>query len=229
MTNSAKQPSRAVRPRDAATLVLVRNYRDTPCVLMGQRHSTHRFMPDQFVFPGGRVDRADHYAMPATPLDGRVRELLQRSSTARRAQALAMAAIRETFEETGLILGRPMTPPKRASKAWSAFYATGYGPALDALEYVTRAVTPPYRPIRFNARFFLADGTDLVGNLGGSGELVDLDWIPISKAKTLPIPGIQERVLESIEKILAAPDQWRRRNAIPRYRHLYGRRIIDTE
>lgn len=229
MSRSRTKPGRAVRPRDAATLILLRRIRGTPCVLMGQRHSRHKFMPDQYVFPGGRIDRADHYAKAATPLAPRVSALLQRATSASRARALAMAAVRETFEETGLILGRPMQTPKRASPAWARFYATGHGPALDGLEYLTRAVTPPFRPMRFNARFFLAEVDEIEGTLGGSGELVDLGWIPISEAKALPIPNIQALVLAHVEDYLQAPEAWRRRDGVPRYRMLHGRRIADTE
>ncbi len=229
MTSSRNRSGRAVRPRDAATLVLLRLVNGTPRVLMGQRHSGHKFMPGQFVFPGGRVDRADHYARPATPLSDRVAGLLQRSASPRRAQALALAAVRETFEETGLILGKPMPRPRHVPPAWAEFYDTGFGPALDGLEYVTRAVTPPFRPMRFDARFFLAVDAELGGELGGSGELLDLDWISISKAKQLPIPSIQERVLGSVEEFLAAPEVWRRRGAVPRYRMLHGRRVVESE
>ena len=137
--------------------------------------------------------------------------------------------MRETFEETGLILGKPMARPKHASASWAAFYDSGYGPALDGLEYVTRAVTPPFRPMRFDARFFLAIDPELGGGLGGSGELVDLDWIPIPKVKELPIPAIQERVLGSVVEFLEAPEAWRRRCAVPRYRMLHGRRVVETE
>ena len=196
---------------------------------MGQRHSRHRFMPDQYVFPGGRVDRADHYATAAAPLSQRVSALLQRAASASRAQALAMAAVRETFEETGLILGRPMAAPKRAPGAWGRFYATGFGPALDRLEYLTRAVTPPFRPMRFNARFFLADAEQVSGEIAGSGELLGLDFIPIARARQLPIPPIQARVLDSVEEFLAAPDAWRQRNSVPRYRMLHGKRVVDRE
>ncbi|MDP6705060.1 MAG: NUDIX domain-containing protein [Alphaproteobacteria bacterium] len=229
MTSKRSRSGRAAHPRDAATLVLLRQVRGRPRVLMGRRHSGHKFMPDQFVFPGGRVDRADHYAPPATELSARVAGLLQRSASPGRARALALAAVRETFEETGLILGKPMAKPKRVSPAWAPFYESGYGPALDGLEYVTRAVTPPFRPLRFDARFFLVVDAELDGNLGGSGELLDLDWIPIPEAKELPIPAIQERVLGSVEEFLAAPETWRRRRTVPRYRMLHGRRVVEHE
>ena len=57
-----------VRPRDAATLILYRRGSDGVRVLMGQRHSKHVFMPDKFVFPGGRVDPADARVRPLTAL-----------------------------------------------------------------------------------------------------------------------------------------------------------------
>ena len=58
-----------MRPRDAATLILVRMKGKTPEVLMGCRAAAHAFMPNRYVFPGGRVDRADAHVPIATPLD----------------------------------------------------------------------------------------------------------------------------------------------------------------
>src|SRR5712691_1056372 len=103
----------AVRPRDAATLILLDRSGPKPKVLLGRRHHGLAFMPGKFVFPGGRVDLRDREMSVATPLDRRVEAKLmlkvQRPSAAK-AQALALAAIRETLEETGLLLGS-----KRAS------------------------------------------------------------------------------------------------------------------
>ena len=101
----------APRPRDSATLILVRSDGPELRVLMGRRHERHSFMPGKFVFPGGAVDEADAQVCPAVDLDSRsLAKLMLRMRgrpSARRARALAMAAVRETFEETGLILGRP--------------------------------------------------------------------------------------------------------------------------
>ena len=108
---------RAVRPRDASTLIIVRRDGSAPRVLMGQRHADHKFMPNKFVFPGGRVDPADSRIVPIVDLRAAVaRRLMARmrgTPTERRARALAMAAIRETFEETGLVIGRPVAAPAR--------------------------------------------------------------------------------------------------------------------
>src|SRR5216684_3737927 len=92
-----------LRPRDAATLILVRERGRIPEVLMGCRDAKHAFMPNRYVFPGGRVDKADAHVPIATPLDRHVKARLLKAATAQRAQALGVAAVRETFEETGLI------------------------------------------------------------------------------------------------------------------------------
>ena len=103
------QPGRALRPRDAATLILVDRREHRPAlVLMGKRHAGHRFMPGKFVFPGGRVEPEDRRMAAAGALDPAVEEKLNarvRRPSPGFARALALAAIRETFEETGLAIG----------------------------------------------------------------------------------------------------------------------------
>ena len=122
MTETNEKPSRAVRPRDAATLVLFRREAGRPKVLMGQRHRGHKFMPDAYVFPGGRVDRSDGYVPFARPLRPEVERKLSLTASPHRARALALAAVRETFEETGLILGEPGGGPvRRSPKGWQAY------------------------------------------------------------------------------------------------------------
>lgn len=75
--------------------------------------------------------------------------------TEARARALALAAIRETFEEAGLLVGRRVAfVPRTRARGWAAFLAHGVVPALDALEYVARVITPPGNPRRFDTRFF---------------------------------------------------------------------------
>ncbi len=115
---------RAVRPRDAATLILVRNDGASPRVLMGQRHANHKFMPNKFVFPGGRVDPADSRIRPVEDLRPEVARLLlsrmRGTPSENRARALALAAIRETFEETGLAVGRSIgTRQTSKHKDWN--------------------------------------------------------------------------------------------------------------
>src|SRR5438270_8542062 len=97
-----------IRPKDAATLILIDRSGRAPKVLLGKRHERHSFMPGKFVFPGGGIDPSDKGMAVARPLDPHAQErLLQRfhHGSPGRARALALAAIRETFEETGLVLG----------------------------------------------------------------------------------------------------------------------------
>jgi 8-oxo-dGTP pyrophosphatase MutT (NUDIX family) len=225
---------RAARPRDAATLVLLRQVRGKTTVLMGLRHGKHKFMPDQWVFPGGRVDQADGYAHAATELRPHVTKHLAVTSSTHRARALAMAAVRETFEETGLIVGRKLDGAsdilaKNASETWAPFYEAGYAPLLDGLEYVYRAVTPPIRPIRFNARFFLADGSNLHGKLQGDGELLNLAWVPIPKAIELPTPPIQQIVLEALPDMVDQNGKIKRSRRVPVRIMRHGQRRIEFE
>ena len=230
MTDNKNEKRRAARPRDAATLVLVRTQRKKLCVLMGLRHSRHKFMPDQYVFPGGRVDRSDGYVTAASELRPHVAERLGRSSSPHRARALAMAAVRETYEETGLILGDPLSAPAaKVPESWREFFDAGYAPALGRLEYIHRAITPPFRPIRFNARFFLADGNAVSGKLGGSGELLDLRWIPVDKALELPTPGIQEIVLQHLASHADEVSAMLRPRRVPIRRVRYGKRVAEFE
>ncbi|HEX7776819.1 MAG TPA: NUDIX hydrolase [Parvibaculum sp.] len=201
---------RAVRPRDAATLILVRNDGAKPQVLMGQRHANHKFMPNKFVFPGGRVDPADSRVKPAEELRAEVAALLMSrmrgTPSENRARALAMAAIRETFEETGLAVGRLIDVAQTSKhKDWGAYFSLGVSPALGALDFVARAITPPYRTRRFDTRFFIADAEHIHGDpakVAGSGELQGLHWIGLKEAEDLDLPNITRVVLAEIDERL---------------------------
>ena len=211
---------RSPRPKDAATLVLVRKGAGGPEVLMGRRPRRQVFMPDQYVFPGGGVEPCDRWVRPATELRPAVAARLARSATLARARSLAAAAVRETFEETGLALGVPAPAPAGAGAAalrpeWRAFHATGLAPALDRLDYIYRAVTPPGLPRRFNARFFLASADDAAGTLDGNGELLDLGWVPVAEAMALPLPYITAVVLEELEHMHGAPPDPDRDRPVP--------------
>ena len=184
------------RPRDAATLIIYRESAGALEVLMGERHPRHRFMPNRYVFPGGRIDPRDSRVRCATPLDPATAASLGRKLSPARARAMAVAAIRETFEETGLIVGGPDPAPDRpAPRGWEGFFGAGFAPALDALSYVARAVTPPIRPVRFNARFFVVAHRHVTGEVRESGELLGLKWFTVDQALTLELAQITHRVL----------------------------------
>ncbi len=202
--------AKAVRPRDAATLILLRRDGPAPRVLMGRRHRSHSFMPDKWVFPGGRVDAADFRAPAATELRPDVAEALTRTLPAARprslARALAVAAVRETFEEAGLRLARP-APATRLGPAWTAFGADGALPDLAALELIARAITPPMRPKRFDARFFTAEADRLqsLEPSGVSGELDEIAWVNLEEAMQLDLPGVTRFVLRELSLRLDDP------------------------
>ncbi len=166
-------------------------------VLLGRRAKGHAFMPHFFVFPGGRLDAADKDVATAAPLRADVAAKLARSCPPGRERALAVAAVRETAEETGLMLGRPGT-----AAAWRGFAEAGLAPALDVLDYVGRAITPPDSPIRFHNRFFLADAGHARGRLGGSGELLDLAWRSLEASLALGLADVTEFMLHEAVHVL---------------------------
>jgi len=195
--------------KDAATLVLVRRERGVPHVLMGQRAQGTRFMPNKFVFPGGRVDPGDHRIAPLADLNPDTCAKVMadprgaRSVSETKAKAIALAALRETFEETGLVLGEKTAAlPKTRSPGWQRYFETGVAPRLDGLVLVARAITPPYRPKRYDARFFMADAdliaADAHDMFDGSGELLELHWVPLDEATKLDLPNITRAVLGRI-------------------------------
>ena len=178
--------------RPAATIVLTRQTPDGPEILMGQRSSGAVFMPDKFVVPGGAVDPGDYAAAAAQGLVEGDPRLLAGTDPAL-ARALRHAAIRELREETGLWLG-----------------AEGAGPNTEALRFFFRAITPPGRPRRFDARFFLADAGDLSGDAtdfsGAEDELRFLSWLDLDAARALDLPFITEIVLAEIAARHADPE-----------------------
>ena len=181
------------RPRDAATLIVYRENSGSLEVLMGERHPRHRFMPNRHVFPGGRIDARDSRVRCASPLAPAAAAQLGRKLGPARARAMAVAAIRETFEETGLIVGGPDPAPERPPpRGWEGVFGAGFAPALGALSYIARAVTPP---IRFNARFFVVGHDHVTGEMRESGELLGLKWFTVEQALTLELAQITRRVL----------------------------------
>ncbi len=177
---------------------------------MGRRPSTSSFMPDWYVFPGGRVDPCDAEPPRGVALRPDVAARLERRGGARQAtgMALAMAAIRETFEETGLLVGQPCPNGDGAgleTPFGQACAAAGVAPALGELDYIARAITPTRSPKRFNARFFTVDAVHARGDLGGSGELADLRWVRLDDPGDLPIADVTAFVLGEAARWLAAP------------------------
>ena len=162
-------------PRAAASLLVTRVVSGTPELLMARRGAGHRFMPNVLVFPGGAVDAADYHSPVAMPLRPGVLARLQRSADPGLAHALGVAAARELIEEVGLSLGTP--------------------PALDGLAYLCRAITPPDRSIRFDARFFVVDADRVTGTPVGSSEMEAPGWYSLKAALSADIPLATRAVL----------------------------------
>lgn len=217
------------RPRDAATLIVLDRTGPEPTILMGRRHAGQKFMPGKFVFPGGGVEREDGRMPVANDLAPIERERLakriQRPSETR-ARAFALAAIRETCEETGIVLGqRVAAEPRIPSAAWKHFAEARIVPDLSRVRFIARAITPPRRSRRFDARFFIADASAIAhrfeGIVGPDSELVELAWVPLSQARSLDLPTITRVVLEELERrVQEGLDQDK---AVPFYRTLRGK------
>ena len=216
-------PGPTLRPKDAATLIIVRRTEREPRVLMGQRHGRMVFQPNKFVFPGGRLDPADLRVTVGGELRPHVQEKVVIGTSPKRARGLALAAIRETFEETGVLVGEESTrAPRTRAQAWARFFAHGVVPRLDALELIARAVTPPGRTRRFDARFFMVDGSAIVRELDAAEneELLTPAWLTLAEARALDLPSITRRVLDEVEARLGdGPDDTR---PIPYFRYTRG-------
>ncbi|MBA1157167.1 NUDIX hydrolase [Microvirga sp. Marseille-Q2068] len=203
-----------LRPVDAATLIIIDRKGRNPKVLMGRRHEGLKFMPGKFVFPGGRIEAGDRSMTVTGALHPRAEQALMARVTrpsAQRSRALALAAIRETFEETGLLLGtKDYGAPDSAptGTAWTTFQERGIFPDLEALHFIGRAVTPPKRVRRFDTRFFAVDRTaiaeEIEGIVGPEAELVELAWVSIAQAKALDLPPITTVILDELEARIAA-------------------------
>ena len=215
-----------LRPKDAATLVLVR--RDTgtePRILMGKRHERMVFQPNKYVFPGGRLDPADQRLAVATELQPHVLAKISVGITPTRARGLALAAIRETFEEAGILVGeRSDIIPRTRADAWRRFFAHRIVPRIEGLEFIARAITPPNRTRRFDARFFMADATVIAHTLDAidNEELLEPCWLTLTEARSLDLPSVTRRVLDEVEaRIVDGPDASR---PVPFFRFVRGQR-----
>ncbi len=164
------------------------------------------FMPSKYVFPGGAVDAADAQASLARPLPKICRQRLMsepRHQPGSSPDAIAAAALRELAEETGLLVGQPGGAPC----PWPGYREARLCPDAGALTYLFRAITPPGRPRRFDAHFFVVDAVDIPGDLQdfsrACDELSHLHWVPLGQARQLDLPFITEVVLAELAELVA--------------------------
>jgi 8-oxo-dGTP pyrophosphatase MutT (NUDIX family) len=221
------------RPRDAATLILLDRKGGEFHVLMGRRHMRHAFMPGKFVFPGGRTDPADSLVPVAAPLPAEEEaKLTARAGRvgATRARAIALSAIRETYEEAGLLIGRSGAFAT-AKPDWQGFVRHGVQPSLEAVRFIARAITPPGRVRRYDTRFLAIWRGEVAVELpdgGPTNELEEQVWLPLAEARKADIPTITRTILEELERRLADDPLLRPGGGeIPFYRLLNGRFIRE--
>lgn len=222
-TNKPAAKTPALKPRDAATLIIVDSAGPAPRILLGKRRDDLKFMPGKYVFPGGRMDADDKSVIAARELrqaeaDKLLVDMKGRPSPAR-ARGLALTAVRETFEEAGLIIGgtaagsgSELAPPAEnpsldspATKSWRLFHGHGFAPDLAPLTYLARAITPPGRPRRFDTRFFCVEASAIAKTTNhNDGELSGLVWMTISESRELDLPPITRVILEDLSERIAA-------------------------
>lgn len=215
------------RPKDAATLILVDRSGTVPKVLVGKRHDKVVFMPGKFVFPGGRVDKDDHRVPVAAPITAELEANLAKGSPktpASRAKSLAIAAIREACEETGLCLGRKFEGKARLEGAWKPFADAGLLPDPSSLFLIARAITPPGRVKRFDTRFFTADASAIAHRVEGvihaDAELVELVWVELGSKPLADLHPMTRNVLNELDARLATGPL--RHDAPVPFFHFYG-------
>lgn len=199
-TSASAAPVSSSEIRDAACVVVIDHSMPEPTLLMGRRHVDQVFLPDKWVFPGGRVDAADRtlaetFAGAYLPCD-----------LDRELRPFALAAVRELSEETGLVIGGA-AGEDRPSEAWPAFTATGYAPAPVHLYPLARAITPPGRVRRYDTWFFTASRAAVADKQATpDGELLDLNWFTVENARKLDLPNITRLVLDDVSaRLNAAP------------------------
>jgi 8-oxo-dGTP pyrophosphatase MutT (NUDIX family) len=187
-----------VRPRDAASLILLRGQGRDLEVLAGRRPLSQRFMPGVYVFPGGQIDLEDR-----TPWSVETGS----EALAPRLLRCARAALRESWEEAGVLIGQRGAAPTPAAAGLRpierAYREAGLAAAMDLLTYVGRAITPSHSRRRFNTRFFLAEGEHVVGEPMASEELEDVGWHPIGRGPLESFRDVTRFMLDEALKLRA--------------------------
>jgi 8-oxo-dGTP pyrophosphatase MutT (NUDIX family) len=207
-----------VAPRPAATVVLVRDTDAGPETLLLRRHNRSGFAADAWVFPGGIVDEDD--TDPALPVlcDGPAPDEWAAAlgiTDPLEAFGYAAAAVREAFEETGILLARPQVTQETPAKAPVAdadhqryrdellagrltlrqlAAEAGIQYSLDQLTYIAHWITPEPEPRRYDTRFFLAAVPAAVEHMIHEPEMVEARWLSARVA----VDGFREGTLKML-------------------------------
>lgn len=186
--------------REAACLVLIDRSQDEARLLMGRRLPSQVFLPNKWVFPGGRVDDADH-AHAAGCSDTAAAGIHDAAHL-----PFLVAALRETYEEAGLAITDMRGTGLSLDQA-----------ALSSLIPLARAITPPGLPRRFDTWFYLADwDRNRLPSGTPDGELSDLGWFTIPEVRALDVPLITRLIVDDVA-IAAAGARDTRPTLVPFY------------
>ena len=222
------------RPKEAATLIVVRAG-PKPTLLMGKRAASHRFMPNKFVFPGGQLDLIDQrLRVPGNlsrPVMERLRKATRKTVNDGKLRGLALAAIRETFEETGLIVGRPASRRAMTTHSvWRDYLAHGAEPPLEHMDFIARAITPAYLTRRFDTRFFMIHDQFIFNDpeqiSDASGELNQLHWLTPNEARQLDLPAVTRWAIDLVEKRIQLSPAEQLQQSAPFVRFARGQEIL---
>ena len=160
----------------------------------------------------------------------RLKKSTRSEVTDQKLRALALAAIRETYEETGLVVGRA-TKRKAITRhaIWRDYFEHGVEPPLDNMDFFARAITPAYRTRRFDTRFFMVheefiyNNPDQVAN--ASGELNDIHWLTFAKARQLDLPVVTRWAIDLVEQRIKLPRPEQLKQSAPFVRFTHGKPI----
>lgn len=209
MTGNAAAPSDRQPILDAASILLIDTARPQARLLMGLRQPSNVFLPNKWVFSGGRLEAGDADVAVAGDLEpgdayALGERLLPAAVSPNLPRALALAAVRELFEETGHAIAIPRGAEVISSEGvWAHFQALGLSPSIAPLRFIARAITPPGRTRRYDTRFFVANRSDVIENAGPADEeFADLNWFTIDEARALDLPSITRRILADLESLL---------------------------
>lgn len=191
-----------MHPRDAASLIIVdSDNKSRPRVLMGLRRPDLAFMPDCLVFPGGRVEIVDYIAarrgVMAKPILSKLMRHTPKGKRSHRQRGLALAhaALRETKEETGLLIGTDQEADRPETGA----------PDFSGLSFLARAITPPRFARRFDTRFFVISSKRITGELPVvDGEFVATQWLTVEDAPRANVANVTKIILEDLKRRLEA-------------------------
>ncbi len=201
INNSINKPS---LPRDASSVIIIKKKNSKLYLLMGRRPKKSKFMPGIYVFPGGAIDKADYQINKFFNLSTTLKKDLLKSRSNKHTIAIMLAAIRETAEECGLFLAEKKIVKYEKlifDNTWNVFLKKSFVPSIQKLNYFARAITPSFLKTRFHARFFIANFNDFVGKIKTNGELENIDWVEIKKAKLLPIADVTEFLINRLIKL----------------------------